>query len=191
VKKRLVQISGFILLTCLLASAGIMTYSGLCEDFCDQHASLTIELDRENCKSGLDTMRFMNDFCYSYTNFKRPEGSVKDALSKTIVKVSNPDGNLKPLENNSIKTLPANASLNFMLETFTVFRQLDSCDLYIVTIESFSATVEKPERSIHYLKPSALILNDFNSDYLQRFGFLQKPMHTIVSQKGRQPLKFQ
>lgn len=190
-KKRLVQISGVIVLICLLASAGIMTYSGLSNDFCDQHASLTIELDRENCKSGLDTMRFMNDFCYTYTDFEPPKGGVKDALSKTIVKVSNPDGNLKPLENKSIKTLPANASLNFMLETYTVSRQQDMCDLYIVTIESFSATVEKPERSIHYLKPSARISNDFDMDYLQRFGFSHKPVHSIVSQKGRQPLKFQ
>ncbi len=194
VKKRLAQISGIIVLICLLASAGIMTYSGLSQDFEGQEVFLSMEIDRENCKPDLDNARLVDDSCYEYTNFERSKsvkGGVKDALSKTIVRVSDPKGNLKPLENKSIKTLPANTSLNLMLETYTVSRQKDSCDVYIVTIESFSATVEKPERSLNYFKPSAHIYNDFEMDCLHRFGFTKTPAHFIVTQKGQQPLKFQ
>lgn len=155
-----------ILLTTLLGSlmfvAGYFTYNGLSNDFIDGKGFFTDNLsgqnDREICVSALDTTKYFEEPCYEFTHYEKSpgeRGKISDSLSKTIVKVTNDGKKYQPLEGHHIKDIPANASLNIMLETYTVSRLSDTCDQYIVTIESFSTKMEKTDRDMTYLKPSA------------------------------------
>jgi hypothetical protein len=64
-------------------------------------------------------------------------------ISKTVVKVENADGSFKNLDRSSIKTMPANSSLNLMIEKYTVRRDMEnSTPSFFVTVESFQAQMD-------------------------------------------------
>jgi hypothetical protein len=147
--------------------AGYLTFSGLYNDF-EENSSIAVydalgEKDRENCVSLLDTSKYFEEPCYEFVNYQKSicsKGKISDGLSKTIVKVTNSGNTHQPIEGGNIKYLPLNTSLNIMLETYTVSRLSDTCDQYLVTVESFSTKLEKVGRDMTYLKPSASLSKD-------------------------------
>jgi hypothetical protein len=163
VKDQNKQILIFSIVSCLIFLAGYFTYSGFSNDFDDLglasgKTTSSAQNGKELCFNHLDTARYFDEPCYEYTSYEKStgeKGNISDALSKTVVKVSNRGKIHQPLEQGNIKYFPANTSLNIMLETYTVSRLSDTCEQYMVTIESFSTTMEKADRDMTYLKPSA------------------------------------
>lgn len=152
----------------LIAAAGIVavvafyfTYLGFSDDFSENlvvnnHiACMTIN---EDCNAQLDTDRILEEPCYELNLYEKSSSgngeSDKDSYSKTIVKITN-DGNPYEFEKGDIKAFQANSSINIMLETYTVSKLSDSCDQYLVTVESFSTKVEKLELELPSIKPRA------------------------------------
>ncbi len=134
----------------LLVSATVLTLDGWNNDLNDSKRSdsTTDLFESQSVVSvALDTAQFfMENSCYEYCQLEQTEeeGLKKDKLSRTIVKVENGSGEYEELDNNSIKSLPPNASVNLMIEKYTVERNSgkDKPKFY-VTVESFNTTIER------------------------------------------------
>lgn len=156
------QILILSVVSCLIFLAGYFTYNGFSNDFEDlglvSGETFSSQNGKELCFNHLDTARYFDEPCYEFNSYEKSteeKGKISDSLSKTVVKVSNRSKIHQPLEQGNIKYFPANTSLNIMLETYTVSRLSDTCEQYMVTVESFSTTMEKTDRDMTYLKPSA------------------------------------
>ncbi len=133
----------------LLVSATVLTLDGWNDELNESKCSKSNEnlFETETMPVALDTAKFfMDNSCYEYCQFEQTEeeGLKKDKLSRTIVKVENSSGEFEELDNNSIKSLPPNASVNLMIEKYTVERNTgkDHPKFY-VTVESFNTTIER------------------------------------------------
>lgn len=120
-----------------------------------------------NQESVIDTLRFLTDPAYEYTEIcSGQENNTRETLSKTVLSV-----NQKRKANHNrtevgLKKYPANASVNMMLKTYSVSREQDSCNTsYFVTVESFDLFLETESESdetgdystCKYLSPEELI----------------------------------
>ncbi len=162
----------FVLSGIMLLIAGSLTYSEFAKGFDARPEVLPKDDSEDICLNLPDSTRFIARPCFEYSKYQhvncRQKG-IKDEISKTIVSVSGNGFDLKSPESGSIKSIPANRSLNIMMETYTVTRKSDSCDVYIVAIESFSTTMERIDRSINYLKPSAHLPENSDLEQLRQF----------------------
>lgn len=150
-KKDFGHISMFFLMIALITAGSILTYSQIQSDKDIQLLSDSKFSNFElNPTSELDTLRFLVDPSYEYCEFACEESNnVKcDILRKTIVSV-NHDGFNDISSNQELNQLPANASINLMLETYSVSRRVDSCQTtYFVTVESFDTRLENLQEGI-------------------------------------------
>lgn len=148
VKKQFRNISFLVLSAVLLALATALTFDGWSHDL-DQPASKTqvYTLEEETSPTVLDTTKFFIDnTCYEYTQFEEVTDQLQksDQLSKTVVKVETNEGQYEEIESSSIKMLPPNASVNLMIEKYTVKRKFDNAiPSFFVTVESFNTTIER------------------------------------------------
>ncbi|MCA1763134.1 MAG: hypothetical protein LC664_09105 [Flavobacteriales bacterium] len=109
-----------------------------------------LNLDDNDNKSPLDTLKVFRDPCYEYVKMEEDcDGkSTKDVLTKTVMKVEKENGSFGPIEQNSIKDLKSNASLNLMIERFRVERKnSQNTTSFFVTVESFNTQLKKTDFS--------------------------------------------
>lgn len=146
--KQLGHILFFTLAAVLVACAGILAFNGMHSSF-DQADNLANSekfcLDNYSSEIVLDTSKFCNEACYQFQQLETlTEGDKEiDILSKTIVRVENPDGNYEEIDEVSIKNLPANQSLNLMIEKYTLKREvLNKNATFFITMESFNTTIQ-------------------------------------------------
>lgn len=147
-KKQFGHIIFFVLASVLLTCAGILAFNGMNSDFEQSENAISSDrlcLDEAPVKNAMDTAKYCDEPCYQ---FKQLETSVDgdtqiDVLSKTIVRVENTNGDYEDIDNVSIKTFPANRSLNLMIEKYTLKRQvINSNASFFVTMESFNTKIE-------------------------------------------------
>lgn len=135
----------------LIVSGGVLTYNQVQSD---KEIHLLSEVPQVNfetdSKSALDTLKYLVDPSYEYCELscEKSSDSRCDVLKKTIVSIDH--NGLSSLEGGlEINRLPANASINLMLETYSVSRRVDSCQTtYFVTVESFDTQLENLQSSI-------------------------------------------
>ncbi len=149
-KKQFRHISFLVVSAVLLVSATVLTFDGWSHEFDSIDANKQLfSLDQSVSEHALDTTQFFIDnTCYEYCQFEdaTSELILSDQLSKTVVKVENKLGKYEEIETSSIKMLPPNASLNLMIEKYTVKRHIkNSKPSFFVTVESFNTTIERTQ----------------------------------------------
>lgn len=152
------------LLIFLVVSGCVLTYNQVQND---KEINLLSEVPQINfeadSKSVLDTLKFLVDPAYEYCELscEKSVDSKCDVLKKTIVSIDH--NGLESIEGvQEMSRLPANTSINLMLETYSVSRRIDSCQTtYFVTVESFDTQLENLQQSIdadisasHYSEPN-------------------------------------
>lgn len=177
-KKQIRHISFLILSTALLVSATVLTYDGwsheLDNNSCQIESSLLLESQID--EHVLDTAQFfLDNTCYEYTQISQSVESFEktDQLSKTVVKVENKQGKYEAIETASIKSLPLNASLNLMIEKYTVKRHFKNAKpSFFVTVESFNTTIERSnlfDFKIHTDSDIGTFLNNRQLNLIKKF----------------------
>lgn len=177
-KKQIRHISFLILSAALLVSATVLTFDGWSHELdaktCENKTSLSLEHEVE--EHALDTAQFFIDnTCYEYTEIEQSVEVFEkaDQLSKTVVKVENNQGKFEDIETASIKTLPRNASLNLMIEKYTVKRNLNNTiPSFFVTVESFNTTIERTNLFDYKIRTDSDIgasLNNQQLDLIKKF----------------------
>ncbi len=147
-KKHTSHIIFFALASLLVISAGVLGINGLTADFSDidDSSSQGLMLDETSESSVLDTTKYLEDPCYEFCQLESVQDgdSQVDVLSKTVVKVENNNGLFEDIDKVSIKTFPANHSLNLMIEKYTLKRKMvNSTASFFVTMESFNTRIER------------------------------------------------
>jgi len=134
-----------------ICAAGVFAFSSFKADFDNsdtEHKELS--LDDNSPKSVLDTLALMEEPCYEYSSLERNcSGNTKrDVIVKTVVKVEQPDGHFKEINEGSVKSLLPNSSINLMIEKYKIERRRenDSTSFY-VTVESFNTLLEKHDKA--------------------------------------------
>ena len=120
--------------------------------------SQELSLDDHEMKSDLDTLKLVEDPCIEYSSLEQKCGdnANKDILVKTVVKVEQPDGNYQELNDNSVKSLLPNSSINLMIEKYRIERSKNqSSTSFFVTVESFNTILQKSETN-DFFKPVLL-----------------------------------
>ncbi|NEN23997.1 hypothetical protein G3O08_10850 [Cryomorpha ignava] len=149
-KKQVSHIIFFSLASLLLVSAGILGINGLNSDFSksEEIAEHNLLLDEPAVQHVLDTVRFCEEPCYEFHQLEstQEDDTQIDVLSKTVVRVENKNGDFEDIDNVSIKTCPANKSLNIMIEKYTLKRKMiNSNASFFVTMESFNTRIERSD----------------------------------------------
>lgn len=141
---------GFIALS--ICTAGIIAFSSFKADFQEGSGASNDELslDDRSPKSVLDTLALIEEPCYEYKSLERncSGDTSKDVIVKTVVKVEQPDGHYKELDEGSVKSLLPNSSINLMIEKYKIERRRNNDSTsFFVTVESFNTILEKNNRS--------------------------------------------
>jgi adenylate kinase len=147
---------GFIALT--ICTAGVIAFSSFKADFDEKSASESTELslDDNSPKSVLDTLALIEEPCYEYRSLERncSGDTSKDVIVKTVVKVEQPDGHYKELDEGSVKSLLPNSSINLMIEKYKIERRRNNDSTsFFVTVESFNTILEKNNRT-EFISPA-------------------------------------
>lgn len=146
-KKYFGHIIFFTVASIIAVSAGILAFNGMSEKF-DQNAYAVAEkfcFEENTYQMVLDSSKYCNDPCYQFKQIEtRIEGEKEiDILSKTVVRVENNDGDFEDIDKVSIKNIPANKSLNLMIEKYTLKREVFNKNAtFFVTMESFNTTIQ-------------------------------------------------
>lgn len=132
----------------VICVAGIIALSSFSTDFngADKTKKAELSLDEDSPESVLDTLAMMEDPCYEYRSLERNcDGDTsKDVIVKTVVKVEQPDGHYKELNEGSVKSLLPNTSINLMIEKYKIERRREKeITSFFVTVESFNTVLEK------------------------------------------------
>jgi len=152
VKKHLNHIYYLSFIACVICAAGVIAFNSFSADFkkSSETANNELSLDDNSPKSVLDTLALLEEPCYEYRSLERNcSGSTsKDVIVKTVVKVEQPDGHYKEIDEGSVKSLLPNSSINLMIEKYKIERRSDEDSTsFFVTVESFNTILEKNNRS--------------------------------------------
>jgi hypothetical protein len=131
----------------LMALAFGFGYEGWYNELDESNSILTQKnnSNSNNQYAVLDTLQYIEKACYEYVSCQSEceENNSKDYLTKTIIKIEKPNGEFEALTENSIKNLPANTSLNLMVEQYKIERSLSSDGpSFHVTMEAFNTQLE-------------------------------------------------
>lgn len=147
-KKQSAHIAFFALTALLLIAASVLVYNQWVTDSEQQTVTARYEAthDVEDTEmTVIDTTRFFENPCYSYCA-TRSEGCDEkvEELRKTVLTIEQNGQDIRELTAADLKRLPANTSLNMMLDSYTVSRaENEEGTSYYVTVESFDAVLEK------------------------------------------------
>jgi hypothetical protein len=161
-REELSHIVVFFILSVMILAGGFLAVDQIQFDKRIDSERIQAERLAEPEESVLDTLRFLTDPSYEFTeSCERGEAKKCTRLSKSIVKVHHRGLDESVRNGDGIKKLPANASINFMLETYSVSRIEDSCSTsYYVTVESFDAFMESAEERKTYTDYSTQLIPD-------------------------------
>ncbi len=148
---------GSIALT--ICAAGIFAFSSFNADFNEKAdtESTELSLDDNESKSVLDTLALIEEPCYEYNSLERncSGDTSKDVIVKTVVKVEQPDGHYKELDEGSVKSLLPNSSINLMIEKYKIERRRNKDSTsFFVTVESFNTILEKNNKA-EFISPAS------------------------------------
>jgi len=134
----------FLTLSVLIVAGACLTYDQIQADHVIQAKSERAERNFKVDQSVIDTLRFLTDPAYEYTKVcSDNQEKTCESLSKTVMTVEHKGLRDFGSERTGIKEFPANASVNFMMKTYSLSRETDSCSTtYYVTVESFDALLE-------------------------------------------------
>jgi len=134
-----------------ICAAGIIAFSSFSAEFgkASEAKNSELSLDENSPKSVLDTLALIEEPCYEYRSLERncSGDTSKDVIVKTVVKVEQPDGHYKELNEGSVKSLLPNSSINLMIEKYKIERRREKeITSFFVTVESFNTVLEKNNR---------------------------------------------
>jgi len=167
-----------------ICTAGFIAFSSFSEDFnkLTDAENNELSLDDPSPKSVLDTLALIEEPCYEYRSLERncSGNTNKDVIVKTVVKVEQPDGHFREIDEGSVKSLLPNSSINLMIEKYKIERRTnEDSTSFFVTVESFNTILEKNNRS-EFISPVKLDESTSLSDQQWEMIKTQKAQELLV-----------
>lgn len=166
-----------------LCAAGIFAFSSFKADFEDNAdtQNTKLSLDDNVSESVLDTLALIEEPCYEYKSLERncSGDTSKDVIVKTVVKVEQPDGHFREIDEGSVKSLLPNSSINLMIEKYKIERRRDKDSTsFFVTVESFNTILDKNNKT-EFISPAS---------YDETTSLSEEQWDLIKTQKARELL---